>query len=72
MTFEATQTIIRVGTSDGVTIPAKDLKAMGAKTGDKLHLQYSLVREKSQDKLADDYAAFKEQYGETLKNLADR
>lgn len=71
MTFKTTQKIIRIGTSSGVTIPAKQLKKMGAKPGDTLEISFKLANE-PKDELASEYAAFTKQYGETLKHLAHR
>ncbi len=38
MTITTTQRIIKIGTSQGVTIPAKDLKALGVAAGDELEI----------------------------------
>jgi len=38
-----TQTIIKIGDSAGVTIPAKDLKRAGLKPGDTIRLHYEPV-----------------------------
>lgn len=70
MVITTVQKIIKIGTSKGVTIPAKDLKALGADVGDEVKVTFELTKKKPQ--VLDEYAAFKEQYGETLKNLAQR
>lgn len=73
--IETTQKIIGIGSSDGVTIPKKELKKLGAKRGDELQISAVLAPKPQQskhDKLMKDYDSFVKQYGETLKNLADR
>jgi antitoxin component of MazEF toxin-antitoxin module len=67
-----TQTLIKIGDSSGVTLPAKELKRIGAKPGDQLRVSFELIETPKEDEIMRDYAAFKAQYGETLKNLADR
>lgn len=66
-----TRTAIKVGDSIGVTLPAKALKRAGIKPGDQLRVSFELVKPAQPDVLQE-YAAFKAQYGETLKNLASR
>lgn len=44
MTFSSTQTIIKIGDSAGVTIPAKDLKRAGGKPGDQVEISFKLVK----------------------------
>lgn len=69
MTIKTTQKVIKIGTSAGVTIPAKDLKRAGIKTGDEVLVS---VEPANKDSLPSEYEVFKKQYGKTLKNLADR
>ncbi|MDO8266123.1 MAG: AbrB/MazE/SpoVT family DNA-binding domain-containing protein [Candidatus Saccharibacteria bacterium] len=38
MTIKTIQTLINIGSSKGVTLPAKDLKYAGIKTGDELEV----------------------------------
>jgi antitoxin component of MazEF toxin-antitoxin module len=71
MTITTTQKIIKIGDSAGVTIPAKELKRAGIKPGDEIKISFELVAP-AEDNVLNDYAAFKAQYGETLKNLASR
>ena len=40
MTITTTQKVIKVGTSLGVTIPAKEVRRLGAKKGDELIASY--------------------------------
>jgi len=70
MTITTIQKIIKIGSSQGVTIPAKDLRALGVEAGKEVKITVEPIEKKSN--IADDYEAFKAQYGETLKNLADR
>lgn len=70
MTITTTQKVIKIGTSRGVTIPAKDLRALNVSEGDQVKITIEPVV-KTKD-IRDEYADFKKQYGETLKNLADR
>ncbi len=71
MTITTTQKIIKIGDSAGVTIPAKELKRAGIKAGDEVKISFEPVVP-VQDDVMKEYAEFKAQYGETLKNLADR
>jgi antitoxin component of MazEF toxin-antitoxin module len=64
-------TIIKIGDSAGVTIPAKELKRAGLKPGDEIRFSFEPVVP-VQDDIMESYAKFKLKYGETLKNLADR
>ncbi len=70
MTITTTQKIIKIGTSRGVTLPARDLKQLKAELGDEVRITIEVV-DRSRDVL-DDYAEFQKQYGETLKNLSQR
>ena len=73
MTITTTQKGIKIGTSRGVTIPAKDLKALGVETGDDLEI---IVSKKS--RVADDTQVVEvansilERYKQDSRNLADR
>lgn len=71
MSITTTRSVINIGTSKGITLPAKELKRIGVSTGDQVKVTISLANEPN-DKLAGEYRKFVDQYGETLKNLADR
>lgn len=71
MVIKTTQKIIKIGTSAGVTFPARELKRAGLKPGDMVEIAAKRLNETTGDVLAE-YAAFKAQYSETLKNLANR
>ncbi|QHU93666.1 AbrB/MazE/SpoVT family DNA-binding domain-containing protein [Candidatus Saccharibacteria bacterium oral taxon 488] len=75
MTITTIQKVIKIGSSRGVTLPARDLRALGIRDGDEVRLTVEQVKSIEQaDKLllSQEYDDFKKQYGETLKNLADR
>lgn len=77
MTITTIQKVIKIGSSRGVTLPARDLRALGIRDGDQVKI--SLEPLQTQD-LADDdmqqlraeYKKLKQQYGQTLKKLASR
>jgi spoVT / abrB like domain len=75
MVIATIQKVIKIGSSRGVTLPARDLRALGIRDGDEVRLTVEKVKSIEQaDKLLlrQEYDDFKKQYGETLKNLADR
>ena len=67
-----TQKIIRIGSSAGITIPKKELKELGLTVGDEVNYTLKAVKKPQHDELMQDYQKFVKQYGDTLKNLADR
>lgn len=70
--IESTQKVIKIGSSGGVTIPAKDLKSQGVSFGDEIKLKWEPVKKNGQEKLMKEYEQFVKEYGQTLKNLSDR
>jgi antitoxin component of MazEF toxin-antitoxin module len=71
--IQSIQKVIKVGSSGGVTIPAKEMKRNHIIYGDEVKITIEPVAK--DDKHADlmkDYRAFQKAYGDTLKNLADR
>ncbi len=77
MTIKSTQKLIKIGTSAGVTVPARDLKHTKAKIGDEVEVTFKFpdnaaTSTETAQKLDSEYQAFKAQYNDTLKNLADR
>ncbi|MCD8561529.1 hypothetical protein LRY29_00415 [Candidatus Saccharibacteria bacterium] len=67
------QKIIKIGSSKGVTLPAKQLKQLGVDINDEVRITIESVgRSDPQATLMSEYRTFVEQYDETLKNLADR
>lgn len=67
-----TQKIIKIGSSKGVILPSSSLKELGLDAGADVRVSIEPIVSDSQSKLMEEYGAFIEQYGETLKNLADR
>ena len=75
MVITTIQKVIKIGSSRGVTLPARDLRALGIRDGDEVRLTVEQVRpikQVNKPSLRQEYDDFKKQYGETLKNLADR
>lgn len=71
--IETEQKLIQVGFSEGITISKKDLARLGAKRGDLLRVRVELVEKRDKhSKLLSEYDEFVGQYGQTLKNLADK
>lgn len=71
MTITTTRKIIKIGDSVGVTLPASDLRRAGVDLGDEIKITVEPVAPRKEAILSD-YEAFKAQYGDTLKNLANR
>jgi antitoxin component of MazEF toxin-antitoxin module len=55
MTFTTIQNSIKIGTSTGVTLPAKEFKRMGLKVGDPVKITFEPAVNK-QITLAEEYA----------------
>jgi antitoxin component of MazEF toxin-antitoxin module len=75
MKIQSIQKVIKIGSSKGVTIPAKDLKYANLDVGDDVEVEIRPVGSSDSVKYSEiskAYAEFKQQYSETLKNLADR
>lgn len=70
MTITTTQKIIKIGTSKGVTIPAKEFDELKLAVGQKVRVTIEPIEQPTD--IRSEYEAFKRRYGETLKNLADR
>ena len=73
MTITTVQKIIKIGSSQGVTIPAKELRALGVQAGDELEI---IARPKT--KHTSDTTVVKtanvllDRYDQDFKNLAQR
>lgn len=65
------QKIIKIGSSAGIILPKKELEAKGLKIGDEVDYDFKPAAKK-QEALLRDYQAFVKEYGQTLKNLADK
>lgn len=74
MAITSIQKIISIGSSEGVTLPARDLDALGLTKGDNVKITFDVVDKPSKENISliKDYEKFKKQYGTALKNLADR
>ncbi len=71
--IETEQKLIQIGSSEGITLSKKDLARLGAKRGDLLRVKVEVVSKPDRHTgLLREYDAFVEQYGQTLKNLADK
>lgn len=66
------QKIIKIGDSAGVTIPKKQLDELGLRVGDSVKFSLEAIQPSKHAKLMNEYDQFVKQYGQTLKNLADR
>jgi len=68
------QKLIKIGTSSGITIPAKDLKREGARPGDVLEFTARVVRKGSIDDEQVITTAKKilKEYKQDFKNLSQR
>lgn len=73
MNITATQPVIKIGTSKGVTIPAKALKAAGIKEGDQVDIivKKHVASDADQEvlRVARDIL---DRYNEDFKNLSQR
>ena len=78
MTITTIQKVIKIGSSHGMTLPAKQMRALGWQEGDEVRNVVDTVSsahtpvQPVTDQVRRDYETFTQQYGETLKNLADR
>lgn len=69
------QKIIRIGSSEGVTIPRKELAKLGARRGDELKITAELAKQPKaaeHQKFAEELDKFMDIYDQDLKNLAKR
>ena len=71
--LQMVQRVIKIGSSLGVTIPKKQLDELGVSVGDEVRIKLEPVaKDKTQEKLMQEYDKFVQQYSQTLKNLASR
>lgn len=71
--IETVQKLIQIGSSEGITLSKKDLARLGAKRGDLLRVRVELVNKPDKhETLRREYDDFVKEYGQTLKNLADK
>lgn len=72
MIMSTIQKIIKIGSSKGVTLPAKQLKALGVTVDDEVRITVEAIRPSKHADVMDSYEKFKKQYNQTLENLVDR
>lgn len=73
MTIKSIQKVIKVGSSLAVTIPARDAKNAQITAGQEVEVSVKPANTDNKlETITAEYEAFKSQYAETLKNLADR
>ncbi len=67
------QKVIKIGTSAGVTIPKKQLSELGISIGDDVKITIEpIAKDVKHSNLMSEYDAFVAEYGQALKNLANR
>jgi antitoxin component of MazEF toxin-antitoxin module len=75
MTLQATQKIIKVGSSGAVTIPAKDMKKMGITYGDEINISYEPAQSKPDQhtlEVVEITQKLIKRHKQALKNLSQR
>jgi antitoxin component of MazEF toxin-antitoxin module len=72
MKISSEKIVIKVGSSLAVTIPAKDAAKAGIVAGSHVNSVIEAIEPTHADTINSEYEAFKAQYGQTLKNLANR
>jgi bifunctional DNA-binding transcriptional regulator/antitoxin component of YhaV-PrlF toxin-antitoxin module len=75
MTIKTIQTLINIGSSKGVTLPAKDLKYAGIETGDELEVivrKRQLADTTNNDEVIEAAKKILDDYRQDFENLAKR
>ncbi len=75
MKIQSIQKVIKIGSSAGVTLPARDLKFANIEVGDEVEVTVTPInssKDKKAEALLANYESFKKQYAKTLKNLSNR
>ena len=73
MTITTIQKLIKIGTSRGVTLPAKELERLGAHNGEELEITVRKKTTVASDKKVQQVAeSILERYDQDFKNLAGR
>ncbi len=74
MTIKTTQKLINIGTSKGVTLPAKELKKLGVKEGQELEITAKLADNTPNEKVEFVELTQKliKRHQKALKNLSQR
>lgn len=68
--IQSVQKVIKIGSSVGVTIPAKVLKQQNISVNDQVQITFKRVE--AGGDVMHDYAKFKKKYDQALRNLAGR
>lgn len=72
MTITTTQKVIKIGTSRGVTLPAKELRRLGAKEGDEIQIVVNAPAQSSDTTVLETANALIDKYKKDFENLAKR
>ena len=76
MAIQSIQKVIKIGTSDGVTLPARDLKSPGIKQGDNVKITFEPVEDAKPDQHTLEVVEITQKliarHKEALKNLNQR
>lgn len=73
MSITTTQKVIKIGSSRGVTLPAKDLRKLGVKEGESVDLIIKkTVQDVSTQEIVEKAQAILKRYKDDFKNLAER
>lgn len=73
MTITTIQKVIKIGSSRGVTLPAKQLKLLGVKEGDEVEVVLRKRTEVASDKeVVETAEKILEKYSKAFTNLANR
>jgi len=77
MSITSIQKVIKIGSSAGVTLPARDLKAACISLGDQVEITVTKIQHKNYTDEASPEVVkilneFMKKYDKALKNLADR
>lgn len=67
-----TQKIIKIGSSRGITIPAKQLAELGLDVGDEVKVHIESAVKPKHTKFMHDLEKFMDTYDQDLKNLAKK
>lgn len=73
--IQSIQKIVKIGSSDGITLPAKELKRENIKRGDEVEVIIRPIRQvasPSDQKVIDAAKQILSQYKKDFKSLADR
>lgn len=73
MIMTTTQKIIKIGSSRGVTLPARQLKELGVNVDDEVLITIEAIKKPDQQaEVMQAYKVFAKKYNQTLKNLNNR